>query len=134
MHNVAHDGSVSRLLSVLQVENMVWPGLGSEVVFELFRKKEREEKQHDAREASGRANGEVDGRELHNDMINVPGTSTSEESSDRYYIRILWGGRVLKSSHLALGTVDMLPLETFIDYIDDLVGVRALKVKEMCGL
>ncbi|RMZ83977.1 hypothetical protein DV737_g1283, partial [Chaetothyriales sp. CBS 132003] len=35
-HNVAHDGSVSRLLSILQVDAMVWPGMGSEVVFELY--------------------------------------------------------------------------------------------------
>lgn len=37
-HNVAHDGSVSRLLSILQVDVMVWPGMGSEVVFELYSK------------------------------------------------------------------------------------------------
>jgi len=36
-HNVAHDGSMSRLLSVLQVDVMVWPGMGNEVVFELWR-------------------------------------------------------------------------------------------------
>lgn len=36
-HNVAHDGSVSRLLSILQLDEMVWPGMGSEVVFELYR-------------------------------------------------------------------------------------------------
>ena len=35
-HNVAHDGSISRLLSVLQVDQMVWPGMGSEVAFELY--------------------------------------------------------------------------------------------------
>lgn len=35
-HDVAHDGSVSRLLALLQVEEMVWPGMGSEVVFELY--------------------------------------------------------------------------------------------------
>ena len=35
-HNVAHDGSVSRLLSILQVEVMVWVGMGSEVVFEIY--------------------------------------------------------------------------------------------------
>ncbi|KPI37932.1 uncharacterized protein AB675_3082 [Cyphellophora attinorum] len=35
-HNVAHDGSISRLLSILQVEEMVWPGMGSEIVFELY--------------------------------------------------------------------------------------------------
>lgn len=37
-HNVAHDGSVSRVLGILQVDTMVWPGMGSEVVFELWRK------------------------------------------------------------------------------------------------
>ncbi|KAG8164513.1 hypothetical protein KVR01_006431 [Diaporthe batatas] len=37
-HNVAHDGSVSRLLGVLQADVMVWPGMGSEVVFELWAK------------------------------------------------------------------------------------------------
>ena len=31
-HNVAHDGSISRLLSILQLEKMVWPGMGAEVV------------------------------------------------------------------------------------------------------
>jgi acid phosphatase len=38
-HNIAHDGSLSRVLGFLQVENMVWPGMGSEVVFEVYRKK-----------------------------------------------------------------------------------------------
>ncbi|KAF2681311.1 histidine acid phosphatase-like protein [Lentithecium fluviatile CBS 122367] len=35
-HNVAHDGSISRLLSILQVDVMVWVGMGSEVVFEIY--------------------------------------------------------------------------------------------------
>lgn len=73
-HNVAHDGSVSRLLGVLQAEVMVWPGMGSEVVFELWRKRGQEE----------------------------------------YYVRVLWGGRVLKSSNPSLGTMDMLPVETLL--------------------
>lgn len=38
-HNVAHDGSVSRLLGIMQVDMMVWPGMGSEVLFELYKKK-----------------------------------------------------------------------------------------------
>ena len=37
-HNVAHDGSVSPLLSILQIDIMVWPGMGAEVVFELYSK------------------------------------------------------------------------------------------------
>ncbi|KAF9044278.1 histidine phosphatase [Panaeolus papilionaceus] len=38
-HNVAHDGSISSLLGFLQISQMVWPGMGSEVVFELYSKK-----------------------------------------------------------------------------------------------
>ncbi|PPQ74665.1 hypothetical protein CVT24_003822 [Panaeolus cyanescens] len=37
-HNIAHDGSISSLLGFLQISQMVWPGMGSEVVFELYRK------------------------------------------------------------------------------------------------
>lgn len=36
-HNVAHDGSMSALLGLLQIDQMVWPGMGAEVVFELYR-------------------------------------------------------------------------------------------------
>lgn len=35
-HNIAHDGSVAPLLGALQVGEMVWPGMGAEVVFELY--------------------------------------------------------------------------------------------------
>ncbi|KAH6909989.1 histidine phosphatase superfamily [Coprinopsis sp. MPI-PUGE-AT-0042] len=36
-HNIAHDGSISNLLGFLQLEGMAWPGMGSEVSFELYR-------------------------------------------------------------------------------------------------
>lgn len=42
-HNVAHDGSLSKLLSTLQVRQMVWPGMGAEIVFELYRRVGRDE-------------------------------------------------------------------------------------------
>lgn len=44
IHNVAHDGSVAPLLGLLQIDVMVWPGMGSEVVFELY--KNARSKQH----------------------------------------------------------------------------------------
>ncbi|KAH7127872.1 histidine phosphatase superfamily [Dactylonectria estremocensis] len=44
LHNFAHDGSTSRLLSILQIDTMVWPGMGSEIVFELYKKKSRKPK------------------------------------------------------------------------------------------
>lgn len=90
-HNVAHDGSVARVLSILQLDRMVWPGMGSEVVFELY----------------------------------------SKEGC--YFLRVLWGGRVLRSSHPAFGTMDMVPLATFLAYVDGIVGERATKVPALCA-
>jgi len=95
-HNVAHDGSVARLLSILQVDVMVWVGMGSEVVFEVYGKEEG-------------GNG-----------------------AKKWYLRILWGGKVLRSSSPALGTVDMLDLDVFLGYVDGLVGRRASKVADFC--
>ncbi|KAM7183536.1 Histidine phosphatase superfamily [Naviculisporaceae sp. PSN 640] len=95
-HNVAHDGSVSLVLGILQVEQMVWPGMGSEVVFELYWKE--------------------------------------KEGGRKYYIRVLWGGQVLKSSHPSLGSMDMLEVETLLAYFDGLVGEGGKKVPGLCGL
>lgn len=39
-HNVAHDGSVAPLLGALQIDELKWPGMGAEVVFELWKKKD----------------------------------------------------------------------------------------------
>ncbi|THZ57916.1 hypothetical protein D6C86_06754 [Aureobasidium pullulans] len=39
-HDVVHDGSISRLLALLQIQEMVWPGMGSEVIFELYKHNE----------------------------------------------------------------------------------------------
>ncbi|KAK3387283.1 histidine phosphatase superfamily [Podospora didyma] len=95
-HNIAHDGSLSRLLAVLQVDEMVWPGMGAEVVFELFRKKEK---------------GDGSG----------------------YFVRVLFGGRVLTSSSPALGRMNLLLVETLLGYFDGLVGVDAGLVKGKCA-
>lgn len=94
-HNVAHDGSLARLLSILQVEQMVWVGMGSEVVFETYK-----------------------------------------NADAKFFIRILWGGQVLRSSNPCLGVadgaVDMLDLDVFLAYVDGLVGYRAAKVVGLC--
>lgn len=89
-HNVAHDGSVSRLLSILQLDRMVWPGMGAEVVFELYSR------------------------------------------GGCYFLRVLWGGQVMRSSHPALGELDMVLVETVLAYFDGLVGVGAEKVPGLC--
>ena len=89
-HNVAHDGSLSRLLAILQIEKMVWPGMGAEVVFELYSK-------HGC-----------------------------------YYLRVLWGGQIMTSSHPAFGSMDMVPVKDVLAYFDGLVGVGASKIPRIC--
>ncbi|KAK9494609.1 histidine phosphatase superfamily [Lipomyces doorenjongii] len=37
-HNIAHDGSIAPLLGALQINTLRWPGMGSEIIFELWRK------------------------------------------------------------------------------------------------
>lgn len=102
MHNIAHDGSVSRLLSILQVDEMVWPGMGSEVVFELYKKTSAAESEDEP-----------------------AGTGA-------YYVRVLFSGQVMKSSSPALGVMDMLPVETLLGYFDGLVGRNAALMKGLC--
>ncbi|CAI6335667.1 unnamed protein product [Periconia digitata] len=94
-HNVAHDGSVSRLLSILQIDVMVWVGMGSEVIFEVYSKKD-------------------------------------DDAQGKKYLRILWGGQILRSSNPSLGYVDMLDLDVFLAYVDGLVGSGASKVAGYC--
>jgi acid phosphatase len=102
-HNVAHDGSMARVLSVLQVEEMVWPGMGTEVVFEVWKGKKECGKKRRIKSESG------------------------------FYVRVLFSGRVLRSSNPSLGVMDMLPVETLLAYFDGLVGERAALVRGLCN-
>ncbi|CAJ2510659.1 Uu.00g062840.m01.CDS01 [Anthostomella pinea] len=111
-HNVAHDGSVSRLLSVLQADVMVWPGMGSEVVFELYRRS-------NMATPTSTSNSEV----------STP-TSSSESG---YYVRVLFGGQKLRSSNPSLGLIDMLSVETLLAYFDGLAGINASLVVGKCN-
>ena len=89
-HNIAHDGSLSRLLSILQVEGMVWPGMGSEVVFELW------------------------------------------EKQACWFVRVLWGGEVVRSSNPGLGVLDLVSVDVLLGYIDGLAGVGGRLVPGLC--
>ncbi|KAH8175350.1 Histidine acid phosphatase family protein [Sarocladium implicatum] len=111
-HNVAHDGSVSRLLSILQLDEMVWPGMGSEVVFELYEK-------------TGATSTPT--------RSCRPSPTPRPKSESGYYVRVLFGGQILKSSNPTLGRMDMIPIETLLGYFDGLVGEKASKVKSLCG-
>lgn len=107
-HNVAHDGSVSRLLSILQINEMVWPGMGAEVVFELFKKTTNLTPLNDIKHRGSK-------------------------SESGFYVRVLFGGQVLKSSNPSLGEINLIPVETLLDYFDGLAGKDASKVQSLCG-
>ncbi|KAI1361392.1 histidine acid phosphatase [Xylaria arbuscula] len=107
-HNVAHDGSVSRVLSILQIDVMVWPGMGSEVVFELYGRGPRD--QNSTQQTGG----------------------SSSKSSSGYYVRVLFGGQVLRSSNPSLEVMDMVPVEILLAYFDGLVGENANLVVGKC--
>jgi 2-phosphoxylose phosphatase len=175
-HNIAHDGSVSRLLSFLQIDVMVWPGMGSEVVFEVY------QKTSPAKPSSIASNCNRDNclRQFIQESSKVSSfcptftsSATSSEnlalptfvsecsnspsrvssacscivtptstaiaasspttSPSEYYMRVLWGGKVLRSSNPTLGLMDMVPLERVLAYFDGLVGVGASLVQGKCN-
>lgn len=84
--------------------SQVWPGMGSEIVFELYRKRE-----------GG----------------NLGGNTTLGENM--FYVRVLFGGQTLRSSNPDLGLLAMLPVETLLAYFDGLVGESASQVKGKCN-
>lgn len=179
-HNVAHDGSVSRLLSILQIDEMVWPGMGSEVIFELWKKKKdgaspspscnhnnclrqmiRQSASasafcptftaatatatavpgwlsncKDSAAAVSSACGCVVGMAATAIPTQTAGASSAPvrtaTSGGGYYVRVLFSGKVLKSSNPSLGTMDMIPVETLLAYFDGLVGEKASLVKGKC--
>ena len=122
-HNVAHDGSVSRLLSILQLDEMVWPGMGAEVVFELYKKK-----------GGGSAPSATSECEDSDSEAEEEEEEEEEEdgSESGFYVRVLFNGQSLKSSSPTLGLMEMVPVETLLGYFDGLVGKNASLVKGLC--
>ncbi|KAI1134274.1 phosphoglycerate mutase-like protein [Hypoxylon sp. FL0543] len=117
-HNIAHDGSVSRLLSILQADIMVWPGMGSEVVFELYRRNGNATASSNFGNSTG---------------VKVSRTKTKGEDAIQYFVRVLFGGKPLKSSNPSLGLLDMLPAGILLEYFDGLVGANASLVVAKCN-
>ncbi|KAI1798654.1 phosphoglycerate mutase-like protein [Daldinia bambusicola] len=117
-HNIAHDGSVSRLLSILQIDIMVWPGMGSEVAFELYKRQ-------------GNATVSRDPRIKPN--IEASQMPPRAECNGGYFVRVLFGGKTLRSSSPTLGLLDMVPVETLLAYFDGLVGADASLVQGKCN-
>ncbi|KAG5982968.1 hypothetical protein E4U55_001020 [Claviceps digitariae] len=145
-HNIAHDGSIARLLSILQIDEMVWPGMGSEVVFELYRRKSSTPKAMKPSTTVSRPAKCPDEDRTSSDPVclssltnadAIPTTRknaspTPASGSSGFYVRVLFCGKVLKSSNPSLGSIDMLPIEMLLDYLDGLVGEEGNLVKSKC--
>ncbi|KAI1479383.1 phosphoglycerate mutase-like protein [Daldinia eschscholtzii] len=139
-HNIAHDGSISRLLSILQIDIMVvscpvssyyitkqeisdvrlsqWPGMGSELAFELY-------------ERDGNTTVSRDPRiEPHVEVGQMP---PKGKYNGGFFVRVLFGGKPLRSSNPSLGLLDMVPAETLLAYFDGLVGTDASLVLGKCN-
>ncbi|KAI0846491.1 phosphoglycerate mutase-like protein [Daldinia vernicosa] len=117
-HNIAHDGSVSRLLSLLQIDVMVWPGMGSEVVFELYEGKENATVARDLSRKPNVGAGKMQSRRTY---------------GGKFFVRVLFSGKPLRSSNPSLGLLDMVPAETLLVYFDGLVGTDASLVVGKCN-
>lgn len=89
---IAHDGSISPLLGFLQIAQMIWPGMGSEVCF------------------------------LHHSYLCYKSQSqvvfelysTGNNNSKAYFLRVLWGGQPMETS-TPLGTLNHVPIQDFFD-------------------
>ncbi len=173
-HNVAHDGSVSRLLSILQIDEMVWPGMGSEVIFEVYQKKNQSPPtptstgvapncnhdnclRHMIRQSATASSycyqlatataswpSQCGGSESRVasacSCLDLPAATslsshanTTEPSASGYYVRVLFGGQVMRSSTPILGLMDMIPVEKLLSYFEGLVGENASKIKAKCN-
>ena len=67
----------------------------------------------------------------HEDALTLHPDNEARDPQD-FFVRVLWGGRPLRSSNPTLGTLDMIPLQTIMAYFDDLVGVIGEKIPAMC--
>ncbi|KAJ2899346.1 Counting factor 60 [Zalerion maritima] len=139
-HNIAHDGSISRVLSVMQADEMVWPGMGAEMVFEVWEKKAKTKKGINKEVVEKRVEGSSSNDDDDDDVKRgdkegeeEEGEGDGEKDKDGLYLRVLYSGKVFKSSSPVLGTVDMLPLDTFLDYVDGLVGKGASLIIDKCS-
>lgn len=81
--------------------------MGSEVVFEMYKR--------------------------HGNATAPLGTRIEARSKSGFFVRVLFGGKPLKSSNPSLGLLDMIPAETLLAYFDGLVGTNASLVVGKCN-
>lgn len=129
-HNVAHDGSIAALLSVLQVDVMIWPGMGAEVVFEVWSSKSAPA--HPRSQSADEANSLGGADLLSRHGGEAEGGRLKHQGARERFVRILWGGVPLRSSHPMLGQANMIPLNSVLEFFDILIGNNGAKVPQLC--
>jgi hypothetical protein len=102
------------LLGCLQLSQMVWPGMGSELTFELY-----EDPSHGNNNGHGKREPAVscrDDNSQNDDAHNSNGhcNNGDGENGKQYYLRVMWGGQPMKTS-TPMGTLDLIPIKTFFD-------------------
>jgi acid phosphatase len=96
------------MLGCLQLSQMVWPGMGSEVTYELYEGPSNRNNGHGKREPSTDSQGN-NGHDNNGHDNNGHGSNGKQ-----YYLRVMWGGQPMKTS-TPMGTIDLIPVETFFD-------------------
>lgn len=105
---------------------MVWPGMGAEVVFELYKKRVENSVPPESRATI------VGSEDSGVGISRALASRDTQPNETIYHIRVLFSGKVLKSSNPALGEMDMIPVEALLEYLDSLVGRHASLVKGKC--
>lgn len=97
---------MAAILGTLQLANPMWPGMGSELVFELWRASS-------AKESGG------DSKPLRESDFKSDGGQGASDSGGELgtYVRVLWSGQPLETS-TQLGALNMVPLSTLLAYLE----------------
>lgn len=109
------------MLGCLQISQMVWPGMGSEVTYELY------EGPSNGNNGPGQCNSDITSRDDNshgndnhgndnhgNNGHGNNGHGNSGNGKQQYYLRVMWGGKPMNTS-TPMGTLDLIPVETFFD-------------------
>lgn len=97
---------------MLQIANPVWPGMGSELVFELWRKGCN---QDSAKEGEGSQDVDYASKGSPGRRVGMRDNAAGNASDT--YVRVLWGGQPLATS-TPLGTLDMVALPALLGYLE----------------
>lgn len=92
--------------------------MGSEVVFELY---------------EGRGNATASQNSSKKSNVGAGKRQSRGTYGGKFFVRVLFSGKPLRSSNPSLGLLDMVPAEALLAYFDGLVGTDASLVVGKCN-